>query len=153
MDPLLELPVSVRAIVPSGTAHLISWLRFGLTELDQRYVPRAIAALEQVKANHLAMRAPATPEQLLDALTMIADTIQVELPEGNGLFVYVSLLGHLPAHVLKEAVLEVMRTHTYRTMPLPAELLKTEAAQRWEFSDIWLEKFCSKNLALLKARL
>ena len=151
-DPRDELPQLLRPIVPKGTASLISWLRFSLIPLDDRLVKKAIVTLEALKAQHLEIRKPATNEEFLEALMMIADTIQVELPTGHGLFVYTALLQKLPKLVLQEAILHVMKTHTFRTMPLPAEILAAPAVGEWEMTNIWLEKFCSRHLALLKAR-
>ncbi len=131
----------------------MSWIRYSETPLDQRLVPRAIAALEELKYLHLEIRKPATSKQIADALLMIAETIQVELPEGQGLFVYNALLKKVPSFVLREAMVQVMKTHTYRTMPLPGEILQTPAVGEWEMVDIWLEKFCARNLAILTARL
>lgn len=152
-DPLLELPASLRPIVPSGTALLLSWLRFGETPLESRHLKRAIASLEELLRIHEQTRAPATDEEILDALTMIADTIQVELPEKHGLFVYVALLQALPQRVLQEAVLEVMRTHSYRTMPLPAEILAAAPARDWPIHAEWIERLCNYHIGALKRRL
>ncbi len=152
-DPRDELPPLLRTIVPKGTASLMSWIRYGETPLDQRLVPKAIDALDALKRQHFEIRKPATNKQIVDALLMIAETIQVELPEGHGLFVYTSLLQKIPAFLLRQAMVEVMETHSYRTMPLPAEILNTPAVQGWKMTDIWLEHFCARNLAILSARL
>ena len=33
---------------------------------------------------------------------------------------------------------EILRTHTYRTMPLPAEFLNSQAAKGWAVAVVWL---------------
>jgi len=62
---------------------------------------------------------------------MIAGVIQVELPEEMGLTAYVQLLQPLPVHVLRLAGMEILKKHSYRTMPLPAEFLQSEPAREW----------------------
>lgn len=151
-DPLQELPRLVRSIVPVGTALLISFLRFSGEPLPDQYVVRAIAALERLGTEHEKLRTPAPPIEIIDALTMIASAIQVELPEEDGLFVYVTVLQGAPGFVLKEAMLEVMKTHTYRTLPLPAEILKARPAIEWTNTDRWMLGFLKTNLQSLRRR-
>jgi hypothetical protein len=137
-DPLLELPASIRPIVTEGTALLISWLRYGDRNLEQRYVLRALEALARLEADMVSLSAPSEPGEVLDILHTVASTVQVELPEELGLTAYVSLLTPLPTHVLSLAAMEILRSHSYRTMPLPAEFLASQAAKEWAAVKAWL---------------
>jgi len=126
--------------VSDGTALLISWLRFGDRDLDARYTPRALEALARLEADQVELSRPSMPGDVLDVLHMVASTVQVELPEEIGLTAYVHLLQPLPLHVLKAAALEILRRHAFRTMPLPAEFLKADAAREWEYASAWLQQ-------------
>jgi len=106
-----------------------------------RYVPRAIDALDRLAADMVPLTAASEPGEVLDILHMVASTVQVELPEELGLTAYVSLLQPLPTHVLSMAAMEILRTHTWRTMPLPAEFLQSEAAREWGYVVVWLPQF------------
>ena len=114
-----------------GTALLLSWLRYGESDLDARYVPRAIEALARLDADFVTLSAASEPGEVLDILHMIASVIQTELPEEMGLTAYVMLLQPLPQHVLRAAALEILSTHSFRTMPLPAEFLRSGPAKEW----------------------
>lgn len=132
---------------------LISWLRFGETPLADIYLERAVKALTSLAASLPAHAKPAEPTEILDIMSMLASTIQVELPEEDGLMAYISLLQELPAFVVKEAALEVLRTHTYRTLPLPGELLQSRPAMAWKQERLWLEKICRWHIADLQKRI
>jgi hypothetical protein len=139
--------------VNEGTALLLSWLRYGESELDAKYIPRALDALDRLAADMIVLSAPSETGEVLDILHMVASTVQVELPEELGLTAYVSLLQPLPTHVLSMAAMQILRTHTYRTMPLPAEFLQSEAAREWAAVVVWLPQFIAhqkKRLTLLK---
>lgn len=56
-------------------------------------------------------------------LDQLAQTIQVSVPTEQGLIPYYQLLGGMPRPLIEPAVLAVLSTHRYRTMPLPAEIL------------------------------
>jgi hypothetical protein len=152
-DPLLELPRSIRPIVTEGTALLLSWLRFGETELEQRYVARAVEALARLEADQVTLSAPSEPGEVLDILHMIASTIQTELPEEMGLTAYVALLQPLPTHVLSLAAMEILQTHSYRTMPLPAEFLQSLPAREWRAVCDHFMPFVKGQRARLERRL
>lgn len=151
-DPLTELPTSLRAIVSDGTALLISWLRFGESPLHENYLGRAIPALEALAASFAAIDTPAEPGEILDVLHMVAETVQVDLPEEAGLTMYVALLAPLPVHVLKLAALEVLKTHAVRTLPLPAEFLQSQEVVSWYVARRWLPMMLARWLADLKQR-
>lgn len=145
-DPLQELPTQLHAIVPSGTAYLISWLRFSRTPLDAKYRDRALAALEDLQAVVKPKARPATPEEILNVLDAVAQLFQVELPEEDGLLIYTLSLADIPAPLLKRAAALVCQSHRYKTMPTPVEFrepVKEEAAMlRWldKKLDIWISE-------------
>ena len=145
-DPLDELPQQLREIVGSGTAYLISWLRFSREPIDARYVERALVALKNLKARVHPLARPARADEILNVLTAVADLFQVELPDDDGLILYSMSLSDIPASLLKKAGAEVCRTHGFKTMPTPSEFrrpVKDEAAMlRWLDSklDVWIEQ-------------
>lgn len=124
-----------------GTALLISWLRFGESPLDERYIPRAIDALTRLHFDLATLDKGSDSDDIIKILRMVANTVQVEMPEEDGLVAYVALLQHLPRHVIQLAALDVLRTHTYRTMPLPAELLASTEVASWLIAISWIRKF------------
>jgi hypothetical protein len=67
--------------------------------------------------------APAEPENITEALRVLAETLCVHLPEDDGLMVYVSLLQALPYRALRYGFLEILKTYSYPRLPHPAELL------------------------------
>jgi hypothetical protein len=130
-DPLLELPLSVRPIVTESQARLISWLRFGEKPIDFILIEPAVLALEKLVIRHDEWRQPITPEELLAILEQMAGVIQTELPNAEGLALYAGVIGKLPREIVKRAVVEVLSKHSYRTMPLPADVLNTVIATDW----------------------
>ena len=144
-EPIQELPESIRSIVNDSTARLLSWLRFGETKLDAAYIPAAIEALTLLEEAHVTLALPSTQGQVRHAIDIIAQTVMVELPEDLGLFAYAAILGDIPGHVLELAAIEILRTHTYRTMPLPAEFLKTRAVVEWGHATRWLPNMCASR--------
>ena len=143
-DPLDELPLQLREIVGSGTAYLISWLRFSRQPIDPRYEDRALSALKILKAKVAPLARPASAEEILNVLEAVAQLFQVELPEEDGLMIYTLSLKDIPAQLLKRAAAEVCRTHQYKTMPTPVEFrrpVKDEAAMlTWldKKLDVWI---------------
>ena len=95
---------------------------------------------------------PSTPDEVLEAVSTVAATIQVELPEELGLTVYVAVLQEIPWHVLKQAVREVLRVHAYRTMPLPAEILAAPAVSSWATARAWLLAMINRGRRELETR-
>ena len=114
-----------------STASLISWLRYGDQSLDARHVPRALEALVRLESDLVVLSEPSEPDQVTNILHMISSVIQVEVPQDLGLTAYVCLLQPLPSHVLQAAAMEILHNHSYRTMPLPAEFLNSQAAKEW----------------------
>lgn len=77
----------------------------------------------------------------------------MELPEEEGLFIYLNLLNDLPSTVFKDAVTKVMKTHTYRTMPLPGEILS--AADDWRPAYQHMQEIiarCGANLYRMESQ-
>ena len=136
-----------------GRALLISWLRFAREPLPDRYVPRAITVLTEIKHELAAMKRPADAEEIVQVLSMTAATLQVELPEEDGIVAYVAVLQDVPQHVLHMAMKEILRTHSYRTLPLPSEFLATPSVVAWKSSARWLDYVCDTHLRKLQRRL
>lgn len=133
-DPRDELPPLVRAIVTEPTARLISLLRFDPAALDPRYHAAALKRLTELQQQIQPWLAPpASDEQIVRTLETIASTFQVSLPEEEGLMIYVAVLQKLSAQALKAAAVEICKTHKYKTMPLPAELLEAANKEQWQW--------------------
>lgn len=145
-DPLDELPPLLRQIVPSGTGLLISWLRFGREPLDPRYHERALAALVRLEQQCQDYLRPSDPEDIINAIAKVAEVFQVSVPDEDGLLIYAAVLQELPTPLVKKAVIEVCKTHKYKTLPLPAEFL--DAVK----DDLWQWKWLAKTLPILKQR-
>lgn len=101
-------------------------------------VGKAYQVLDQLEAKCLAADTPATPRQIIEMINLTAKTFQVEIPEEDGLAMYVLLLEHLPYPILMDAMKIIMRKHTYRVLPLPGEFLQTEPAQLWNSNVQWM---------------
>ena len=130
---------------------MISWLRFGETPLHERYHERALAALAALRLRLQEIDTPSEPEDVVHILHMVAETIQVEMPNELGMEAYQSLLQQLPKHVLRLAALDVLRQHSYRTLPLPAEFLASTEVESWAVAKRWLPRMIDKWEADLAA--
>jgi NAD-dependent oxidoreductase involved in siderophore biosynthesis len=60
-------------------------------------------------------------------LEVVAEVFRSPLPEKQAFKLYVAVLQDLPAVAFKEACRQIVRTHRYPNLPLPAEFI--EAAQ------------------------
>ena len=134
--------------MPSGTALLISWLRFGKEPLDPRYKTRALQALTRLGEEHADYLRPADPEDIITAIEKVAMAFQVTVPEEDGLLIYAAVLSELPTPLLKKAVIEVCKTHRYKTLPLPAEFLDAVQNEIWQWE--WLKQNLPKMVEKVK---
>jgi hypothetical protein len=121
---------------------LISWLRFGETELDPADCGMAITMITGMEQGLQYLDRSSSDEEVLAILMVMASTIQVKMPEETGQKTYIHLLHHLPPHVLEAAAYEVLRTLTVKVMPLPAEILATAAVQEWIVVQNHWPKLC-----------
>ena len=71
--------------------------------------------------------APASPQEITSSLEVVAEVFRAPLPEKQAFKLYVAVLQDLPALAFKEACRQIVRTHRYPNLPLPAEFI--EAAQ------------------------
>jgi hypothetical protein len=122
----------LRPIVDDETASLLSWLNYGEKNLEPHQIPRALELLDRLDVDIGVWSRPSESVEILDILEMMANIIQVDQPVDAGLKAYVSLLQVLPSHVLSASAMRILRTHTYRTMPLPAEFLQGPEAREWQ---------------------
>ena len=65
---------------------------------------------------------PASNETIVKSLQVLGNTFQTELPKEEGLKYYIEAIKDIPAILLKEAIVKVMKTHKYNTFPLPATI-------------------------------
>lgn len=135
-DPKDELPPSVRAIVPESTARLISYMRFSKQPVPDHLKAKAAVALRNLKDQAADYRPPSDPKDVITTLELVAKTLQVELPDEDGLMVYAAILSELPTAILKQSVIEVCKSHKYNSMPKPADFLEAVKDEAWQWR--WL---------------
>lgn len=123
-DPRHELPIPLQGIVSAEQAHLISYLRFGREPADPELKPAAQHALAEVEQMLEPYCLPAEPHQILTLLTAVADALSVELPTDEGLALYIDVLSDTSYLLLKQATGHVLRTHAYKTMPVPHDFIR-----------------------------
>lgn len=143
-DPLDELPPSVRAIVPESTARLISYMRFSKEPVPEHLRARAAAALKTLKDKAEDYKPPSDPKDVITTLELVAKTLQVELPDEDGLMVYAAILSELPTAILKQSVIAVCKSHKYNSMPKPADFLEAVKDEAWQWK--WLHMQVDKLL-------
>jgi hypothetical protein len=68
--------------------------------------------------------APAGAEAAHQVLAFIGTTLDIAAPTAAVRMVYAKMLGNLPLDLLEKAVMGVLETHVYPTMPKPADFLK-----------------------------
>jgi hypothetical protein len=119
-------------------------MRFGETELDPRDAAGAVKLIERMEEGLVRISAPTPHRNVIDVIRMIAETVQVDMPEDMGLTVYVAILEHLPSHVLSAAAIEILTTHSVRVLPLPAEILATNAVQEWIIVEKHWPNLCAQ---------
>jgi len=67
--------------------------------------------------------APASPQEITSALEVVAEVFRAPLPERQAFKLYVAVFQDLPAVAFKEACRQIVRTHKYPNLPLPAEFI------------------------------
>lgn len=107
------------------------------------------AALRKLQSDIEIYKPPSDPADVIKALELVAKTLQVELPEEDGLMVYAAILSELPQALLKQSVIEVCKTHKYPSMPKPADFLEAVKDQAWQWR--WLHMRLAKWIAQLEA--
>jgi len=90
-------------------------------------------ALAQVRGSF----APASPQEITSALEVVAEVFRAPLPEKQAFKLYVAVFQDIPAVAFKEACRQIVRTHKYPNLPLPAEFINAaqpivEQMQTWD---------------------
>lgn len=115
-----------------------------------RYQPRIPASIDpaaacQVLAPALdrARRAldPATPDQIVKGLRVLAETLQCSIPEEDGLTLYVAVLQRVSYLAFRQACIELAAEHEWPRLPLPKEVLDAAAPVQSEL------RFWEQNIA------
>ncbi len=81
--------------------------------------------------------APASPQEITSSLEVVAEVFRAPLPERQAFKLYVAVFQDIPAVAFKEACRQIVRTHKYPNLPLPAEFIEaakpiTKQLQTWE---------------------
>jgi hypothetical protein len=111
-------------------------MRFSREPVPDHLRARAAAALKTLKDKAEDYKPPSDPADVINSLELVAKTLQVELPDEDGLMVYAAILCELPTAILKQSVIEVCRNHKYPNMPKPADFLEAVKDQAWQWR--WL---------------
>lgn len=135
--------------MPVSTARLISWLRFSKEPVPADRRGKALAVLRKLQSEIVDYKPPSDPADVITSLELVAKTLQVELPDEDGLMVYAAILSELPTAVLKKAVVEVCKTHRYPTMPKPADFLDAVKDEAWQWR--WLHMQLANWIKQLEA--
>lgn len=137
----------MRPIVPESTARLISYMRFSKEPVPEHLKARAMVALKNLRDKAADYKPPSDPKDVITTLELVAKTLQVELPDEDGLMVYAAILSELPTAILKQAVIEVCKSHKYPSMPKPADFLEAVKDQAWQWR--WLHQQVDRLIAQL----
>lgn len=122
-------------------------MRFSKEPVPEHLRARAAATLRTLKDTAAEYRPPSDPKDVITTLELVAKTLQVELPDEDGLMVYAAILSELPTAILKQSVIEVCRTHKYPTMPKPADFLEAVKDQAWQWRWLHMQiDTCLKQL-------
>lgn len=151
-DPKDELLPLLRPIVTASTARLISTIRFAEKPIDAEAIPEALELLHDFQTKLDQLERSAQPAKILSLLEGVASAFQVELPTPTGLQLYVAALADFPIRILEQAAVEVLKSHRFKTMPLPGEFLDTEACKAWPRSRQWARDFLDREIPRLLAR-
>lgn len=106
--------------------------------------------LRKLEAQLSDYRPPSDPADVITTLELVAKTLQVELPDEDGLMVYAAILSELPSALLKQSVIEVCKTHKYPSMPKPADFLEAVKEQAWQWR--WLHMGLARWIAQLETK-
>lgn len=128
---------------------MISWLRFSKQPVPEHLKAKALAVLTRTQTELAQYRPPSDPADVINSLELVAKTLQVELPDEDGLMVYAAILSELPIAVLKQSVIEVCKTHKYPSMPKPADFLEAVKDQAWQWR--WLHMGLDKWIKQLES--
>jgi hypothetical protein len=143
----------MRSIANEESASLLSCLRFGEpATLTRDEAAAGLDTLIRLEFDFQYLKQPSNHNDVLIIIEMVAATVQVETPLDVGQTAYAALLQHLPRHVLRETALEILRTHKFRTLPLPAEFLDSETVTNWKNIVDWFPKMiedCRRKLQKL----
>lgn len=79
---------------------------------------------------------PATPQEITASLEVVAEVFRAPLPERQAFKLYVAVFQDIPAVAFKEACRQIVKTHRYPNLPLPAEFIEaakpvTEHLKSW----------------------
>ena len=128
---------------------MISYLRFSPEPLPGHLRAKARALLLKTQDDLADYKPPSDPADVITSLELVAKTLQVELPDEDGLMVYAAILSDLPVALLKRAVIEVCKTHKYNSMPKPADFLESVKDEAWQWR--WLHLHLAKWIRQLEA--
>lgn len=148
-DPRLALPRLMRSIANEESASLLNLMSSGKNPRREQ-IPHALTVLDRLWLDFQQLARGSDHHDVLEVLEMVATTIQTETPQDVGQTAYVHLLQHLPRHVLREVAFEILKTHSYRTLPLPSEFLNSHTVKVWEDTLRWFDVTMRANKQKLR---
>jgi len=67
---------------------------------------------------------PASPQEITSSLEVVAEVFRAPLPERQAFKLYVAVFQDIPGIAFKEACRQIVKTHRYPNLPLPAEFIE-----------------------------
>jgi hypothetical protein len=116
--------------------------------VPERHKDRALAALRRLAVQLEDYKPPSDPADVINSLELAAKTLQVPLPDEDGLMVYAAILSELPTALLKQSVIEVCKSHRYPSMPKPVDFLDAVKDEAWQWR--WLHMGLAKWIKQLE---
>jgi hypothetical protein len=100
-----------------------------LSRLPTASLMEGLADLEDLAASWRAVLRPASLEEIVSDLAVIAELMQAPVPQGEGMKLYLAALSTMPRPVWKEARKQVVMRHKWPRLPLPADFIEAGQAE------------------------
>jgi len=121
-----KVPQWLNEIITEDLSLLISSINQGARIADKELARSSLAAA-LLEARRL--QASSDPKFIVKVMVGLANLFRSEMPDDTVLKMYVRIFQEIPEYALREAAVDVARTHKYPSMPLPADIL--QHAQRY----------------------
>lgn len=130
----ITLPAELRTIVPDSVLHWMSLpsetMPWHLTDHSIDELQEASAALTHAQEGVERALPLVSKQKIADVIGSIAEMLQVTVPSEMGLKLYLHALKDLPAYKFEAAALQLIKTHKWPRLPLPADFIEAAKDQR-----------------------
>lgn len=89
---------------------------------DNKEIDVLTHQLEKIITNLNITLQHSPKEKIVKSLQLLGDTFQCEMPKDDGLYYYIEAIKDIPPIYMREAIVNVMKTHKYNFFPLPATI-------------------------------